>query len=454
MAITIIKYVDLINWSFGNVLGESLHYNPQYSLVKLSDILTFDEDKCQLDKNVYYQQVTLKINGNGLEKRRNGLKKGAEIRTRDQHFLRMDQLVLSRIDARNGAFALVSQDFDGTIVTKDFPTYRIDKQLIRPQFLLLILLSRPFLQLVSNCSKGTTKRQRVDIIMLMNQQIPVPSLTEQDTILSHYQEILGDMKNRKDKIQQKENEKEQFFVNSLGLKTNTQQGAIESARLLFVKYNSLTNWNVNMAIKGERSESEKYPTYTLSELREDILLCKRGYNPKYKEESSVRILNQKCVRWNYIDLQFTKGVDCTWAGDINEDYTTHEGDILINSTGEGTIGRSAVVDNNCIGLLYDSHILLLRIFQQRLNPFFLSLLINSKYGQKQIEELKSAKTTHQTELGVNNLAKMSILLPPIAEQETIVAQMQKINDEIANLKDVDGVRAMAQTYFEQQIYQA
>lgn len=454
MAITVVKYADLTNWSMGNVVSISLSYNPKYELVMLSELLTFEDARCLLEDDEYYQQVTLRSNGYGLENRKNGHKKGTEIRTRDQHYLKKGQLVLSKIDARNGAFALVSEEYDGAIVTKDFPTYKIDDQQVRPQYLLLFLLSAPFLELVGHCSKGTTKRQRVDIGMLLNLQIPIPSLEEQDAILNKYYELLGDIQERSGQVKQKEQEKETFLSKSLGLQENNGGDSIASTKLFLVKYETLTSWNVDDAIRGDRSESDKYPTYTLSELHNDILLCRKGNKPKYEEKSPLRILNQKCIRWNYIDLQYAKGVERAWVDAISDDYATREGDVLVNSTGDGTIGRSAVVDKACTGLLYDSHVLLLRINPQRLNPFYLSFLINSKYGQHQIEDLKSGKTTHQTELGVGNLSKMSIPLPTISEQVIIATKLQEINEEIAQLKDIDNIRAKARTYFERQIYKA
>ena len=240
----------------------------------------------------------------------------------------------------------------------------------------------------------------------------------------------------------------------LGLRDNSGRDLVEPAKLIMVKYDTLSNWDVNDVIKGNYLESDKYTSYTLSELHDDIFLCRKGYKPLYEEKSPKRILNQKCVRWNFIATQYSKGVDCAWADSISDNYATHQGDILINSTGEGTIGRSAVVSQSSSGLLCDSHVLLLRINPQRLNPFYLSFLINSSYGQRQIDHLKSAKTTHQTELGVANLLKVSIPLPPLEVQDEIVYKIQQINEEILQLKDVDNIREQARTYFEQQVYQA
>ena len=452
MALTIVKYADLTNWSMGNVVSASLPYSPKYELVILSDLLTFEDVRCQLEDDVYYQQVTLRCNGFGLQKRRNGLKKGREIRTRNQHRLKTGQLVFSRIDARNGAFALVSEEYDGSIVTKDFPTCWIDEHRIRPQYLLLLLLSSPFVELVGHCSKGTTKRKRVDIGMLMSLKIPVPSLEEQDAIIYKYHELLGDIHKRSEQVQQKEQEKERIINESLGIKENIDKNTIEPGKLHLVKYDRIANWNVNDAIRGDYAVSYKYPVYALSELHDDVLLCRKGTQPKYDTTSPIRALNQKCVRWNYIDFQYAKGVDRAWAEGISDDYTTREGDILVNSTGEGTIGRSAVVNQDAVGLLYDSHVLLLRINPKQLNPFYLSFLINSKFGQHQIEYLKSGKTTNQTELGIGNLSKMYIPLPPLSNQVVIAARLQEINEKIVQLKDVENNRLKASTYFEQQVY--
>lgn len=454
MAITFVKYNDLVNWSFGNALEMELHWNPQYYLIKLSDLLTFEEEKCQFDDDAYYQQVTLKLDGKGLEKRKNGFKKGVEIKTRNQSVLRSGQLVFSKIDARNGAFAIVGEDLDGAIVTKDFPAFRIDEQRVRAQYLLLLLLSEPFLQLVRYCSKGTTNRRRVDIEMLMCQRVPVPSLPEQDVILSRYNHIYRELEGRDVKIRKKETAKERFIIESLGLSLNTRDACEnDNTHLTFVKYDTLINWNVNVAIKDSFVESTKYPICMIANLADDIILLRKGCSPRYDERSSACVLNQKCVRWDYVDTQFAKGVDSVWLKGLKEINATQEGDILINSTGDGTIGRSAVVDKASSNMQYDSHVLLLRVNAKKISPRYISILVNSAYGQKQIEELKSAKTTKQTELGVANLLKLVIPIPPLSVQEEVALKVKQMNAEIMQLKDVDEIKRNARTFFEKQVYQ-
>jgi type I restriction enzyme, S subunit len=93
---------------------------------------------------------------------------------------------------------------------------------------------------------------------------------------------------------------------------------------------------------------------------------------------------------------------------------------IVNSTGEGTIGRSAIVDKESANLFFDSHVLRLRSYVE---PHYIISLINSDFGQSQINDFKGAKSTKQTELGVSNLSNLIIPLPPVAEQREIVSRV-------------------------------
>ncbi len=97
----------------------------------------------------------------------------------------------------------------------------------------------------------------------------------------------------------------------------------------------------------------------------------------------------------------------------------------MNSTGEGTIGRAGVVNIESEGLPFDTHVLRYRSIAGVV-PVFLMFFINSSYGQNQVTKLKGAKTTKQTELGVNNLCLFLFPLPPLAEQQAIVERVDKL----------------------------
>ncbi len=155
----------------------------------------------------------------------------------------------------------------------------------------------------------------------------------------------------------------------------------------------------------------------------DIGVISRGKSPQYAPKSSATILNQKCVRWFKIELEHSKNISEEWSSSLPNFIRTRRNDVLINSTGEGTIGRSAIVEDTSEGLLFDSHVLRLRT---EVDPMYITSLINSDFGQKQINSLKGAKTTKQTELGVNNLSNILIPLAPKEEQKEIVLKLKSL----------------------------
>lgn len=78
--------------------------------------------------------------------------------------------------------------------------------------------------------------------------------------------------------------------------------------------------------------------------------------------------------------------------------------------------------------------ILLRLDQKRVNPKFFSYLFNSQYGQNQVEDLKSARSTNQTSLCVKNLKKIMFPLPPKVIQNKIANHISRLRMPIQEFK--------------------
>lgn len=87
----------------------------------------------------------------------------------------------------------------------------------------------------------------------------------------------------------------------------------------------------------------------------------KGITPSYVDNSSIIVLNQKCIRNNSIDYSFARFHNPSKS--FSDKKIVQVGDILINSTGAGTAGRCAFVKelpkNKTV--ITDSHILTIRI---------------------------------------------------------------------------------------------
>ena len=147
-------------------------------------------------------------------------------------------------------------------------------------------------------------------------------------------------------------------------------------------------------------ESEKWPLVTLDSLTS---LISSGITPKYTDDSTQIVLNQKCIRDHYIDVSLGRRHK---PKVVNEKWLQN-GDLLINSTGEGTLGRAAQVWFVPENMTADSHITIVRP-KNRLLLFYIGLWGISH--EREIEALHTG-STGQTELPRERVKAMKLPLP-------------------------------------------
>lgn len=172
----------------------------------------------------------------------------------------------------------------------------------------------------------------------------------------------------------------------------------------------------------------------------------KGITPRYVPQSSIIVLNQKCIRGNRIDYSHAQFTDDT--REINELKFVRKGDILINSTGIGTAGRSAFVSEVPEGfrLIVDSHILVLRC-----HSFFEAQCLSYALFSYE-EKLMSFMTgsSGQSEFDKVVLLNLKIKLPTdLREQESIGRLMSGIDSKISLNNRINAeLEAMAKTIFD------
>jgi len=424
------KYTTLSNWSVSHLLESQFGYNKGFKLEKIGTILKRNKTQILVDNNTEYKRVKIRLYNKGVFLR--DREYGKNIGTKKQFIIKKGQFLLSKIDARNGAFGLATDEVDGAIITADFFAYDINKIKIEPYFLLLITTTEKFQQFAQSASSGTTGRQRINESKFLDVKIPLPSLEIQQKIVKKYQDKLELSILQEQQAKEKEKEIEQFLYTKLGINfvTNPIYNILD-----FINYKKLSSWNYRDLFGSILISSNSFDTIKLNERSYYFIDLFRGKSPKYDINSKNTILNQKCNRWNNLELQYSKHIEDNWIAKIDKKFFTKEDDIIINSTGDGTIGRATHITKKFENLLYDSHMLLLRVNKLNINPLYLTYFINSSLGQKQIENLKSAIATKQTELGINNLKNIEFVLPPIKIQNEIALHIDNKKNEIKELKE-------------------
>ncbi|WP_084612730.1 restriction endonuclease subunit S [Pseudogulbenkiania sp. MAI-1] len=131
----------------------------------------------------------------------------------------------------------------------------------------------------------------------------------------------------------------------------------------------------------------------------------RGISPKYLESGGVLVLNQKCVRDFRVDI--SKGRRHDPAQRKIDGRRLEVGDVLVNSTGVGTLGRVAQVLHLAEQTIVDSHVTVVRAGDALSWPYLGQYLV---WKQPEIEAMGEG-STGQTELSRAKLASLSVLIP-------------------------------------------
>ena len=166
------------------------------------------------------------------------------------------------------------------------------------------------------------------------------------------------------------------------------------------------------------------------------LIC-RGIAPKYSDSSNQTVINQKCIRDHMIDLSQAR----THTPKVINEKWLRFGDLLINSTGDGTLGRTAQVWFQPQNITVDSHVTIVRPAKENL-IFYIGLW--GILHEREIECLHTG-STGQTELPKERVKALELHLPDngtldrfntlIAPMAAAIISKQNENNKLATLRD-------------------
>ena len=148
----------------------------------------------------------------------------------------------------------------------------------------------------------------------------------------------------------------------------------------------------------------------------------RGKSPIYGTSKKLPIIAQKCNQWDKIYTDRCLFADENTINKYTQEQFILSGDIIINSTGTGTVGRTGYVDKYVFQrfekFVADSHITVVRT-NTLMSAKYLYLFLASSQIQEDIES-RCSGSTNQIELATSTISNYLISIPPIQEQIKIV----------------------------------
>lgn len=167
------------------------------------------------------------------------------------------------------------------------------------------------------------------------------------------------------------------------------------------------------------------PDWPSRKIGEVCQLISRGFAPAYVDYSRIRVIGQRCVQNDSFNASAARFHDIR----ISRVMRAENGDILLNSTGTGTIGRSCVFRPEGGDYIVDGHVTVLRP-SLTVDSRWLNSLLRSPWGQRHLESYCYTGSTNQIELSRSELVKMEIPTPPIRDQRRIAEILDSVDDHI------------------------
>jgi type I restriction enzyme, S subunit len=207
--------------------------------------------------------------------------------------------------------------------------------------------------------------------------------------------------------------------------------AIDKARANAVK--NLENAKELFQSKLNDIFSQKGEGWVEKKLGDVCSLIKRGIPPKYIETGGIQVVNQKCIRNHKVNLTLARRHNIVLKS-VSQEKLIQIGDVLVNSTGVGTLGRVAQVRDSIISdTTVDTHVTIVRPIP---DLFFIDFF---GYVLIKIEDeiTKSGEgASGQTELARTKLQNNFIVSYPtsLEEQKQIVKILDSLKKQTQSLE--------------------
>lgn len=434
-----VSFENIESWSASFLFGTINKFNRKYKTLEINKLLVRNNEYVIIEDEKLYKRVTVKINANGVVLRDEEY--GKNIGTKRQFIAKEGQMIVSKIDARNGAFGLIPSELDGAIVTNDFPLFHINHHLVNKNYLILLAKTNLFVDFAKSCSSGTTNRQRMDMDKFLTLEIPLPSISEQEAIVKNYYDKIEQAVTWEQEADTIEEKIKTYLFESLGIEELDKRKKIG---LNIIESKRMERWDIS-SLMGKTSLKSKYSIHGMGDY---IVEIATGTTPPTSRKEyfrgDINFYTPSDIN-NKILLNADRKVSHLAVED-KKVRVFKKNTLLFVGIGS-TVGKVGIIGNEfatsnqqITGFNVDENILL------------------TEYVYYYFTYFKNVTTKEQTKATlpiVNQEKIMNILIPipPKEIQQAIITQIDTYKNEIKVLREkAKKLKQQAEQEFEQMIF--
>ena len=429
-----VGFGELERWDPASFHGITWHW-PASVMTPIGSMLRLRREKA--DRTLYdfasLQPITIHFDGS-IDRRE--VEAGREY-TMDLQFARPGDVVVAKIDLKNGAVGLVP-DWKNVVVTNHFAVYEPDRLRLVPEYFTLLIQTGFFKAYLWRNKVGAEGRKEVKLEFFESIAIPLPSLETQRAIVVRWQAAQAEADAAEERVKQVETETDFRCYATLELEA-PKQG--HKSRAFVAYWRGFSRWSVsfNQAAETGNLTRGKYPIVALGSILD---MVQYGTSDKANSHGEgVPVLRISNIKSRTLDLTDLKYVPLPTSA--KKSLLLQDGDILIiRTSGSRDLVGTCAVFHESTDFVFASYLIRLRVAGDKADADYLSWLINSAFGRQQVDAI--SRQIMQNNINSEELRSLQIPLPPLDIQRAIVERVQAGRAEIARLRaDAERVRRAA-----------
>jgi type I restriction enzyme, S subunit len=426
-------FKDLDRWDASSFHGIKWHW-PSQVMTPIGGVLR--PRKHAVDRNTFdfsdLQPITIHFDGS-VDKR---ILEETREYSMDLWFAHPGDIVVAKIDLKNGAVGIIPASWKNVVVTGHFAVYEPDRSKLMPEYFLRIVQAKFFRDYLWRNKVGAEGRKEVKLKFFEKILIPLPSLANQEAIVAHWNKAQKDIANAQRRIESDQERIPRAILSALGIPYREWDPL---PRVFAADWKDLERWSVGYLARNIACRRDlKHSTYGLVQLGDfaDIAygVAKSPTNrPGKFARPYLRVAN---VQKGELDLSKIKTINVPLSE--FERFRLRRDDLLVcEGNSADLVGRPAIWNDEIPDCVHQNHILRVRVDTERALPQFVLEYMHTRPARNYFRA-RAKFTTNLASINSNDLRQLPVPLPPLAVQERIMKQIIAIRVDIVREKAKTG----------------
>jgi len=422
-----------------------------FPLLPLSEVVVPRHEPVRVDGVLGdWQAITIKFSGDVLPRERVEGFKGAMFAAYP------GDLAFSKIDVRNGAVGLIPASIPKAVVTPEYPVFTPKAENLRPAFLNHLLRAEHFKADLQRKASGTSGRKRVTPESFLSLEVPVPTLDEQDALVTAYTEALtraGQLEQEADAIEQAG---WHAFEAALGV---APPPPLPDRPVFVARFKDVERWSHESILRSSTIGPEHQHSWPIARFGDLVADLENGWSPKCHDhptrEGKWGVLKLGAVSFGTFDAIENKELPASLKP--RPAYEVRTGDVLISRANVVRyVGACTYVESSPPHLMLCDKIFRVRFGSDgKLLPRFLAEAMKLHSVREQIESRLTGTSPTMKSISKPSLLGLEFPLPDIEVQEQLVKGVASARTTaVAKRTEASSLRQSAWATFESALFTA